>query len=93
MGKKGCIEGQKEDASSWKDARPCVITTHSSFAFQKHGLMDEAARILHEMIAMAFNLTSSHRMPPSAAMQVLGSSQKLGMESNLLRRVAAGQGR
>jgi pentatricopeptide repeat protein len=61
------------------------------FAFQKHGLMDEAARILHEMIAVAFNLTTSHTALPSAAMQVLGSLQKLGTDSNLLRRVAAGQ--
>jgi hypothetical protein len=69
-------------------------TTPLIFAFQKHGLMDdEAARILHETIAVAFNLTSSHTTPPSAAMQVLGSSQKLGTESNLSRRVAAGQAR
>jgi hypothetical protein len=51
------------------------------------------ARILHEMIAVVFNLTSSHTTLPSVAMQVLGSLQKLGTESNLLRRVAAGQAR
>jgi pentatricopeptide repeat protein len=62
-----------------------------TFAFQKHGLMDKAARILHEMIAVAFNLTSSQTTLPSAAMQVLVSSQKLGTDSSVLRRVAAFQ--
>jgi pentatricopeptide repeat protein len=71
---------------------PDIVSYNTlTFAFQKHGLMGEAARILHEMIAVAFNLTSSHTTLPSAAMQVLGSLQKLGTDSNLLRRVATGQ--